>query len=97
VIGFLIFAAAAAQTGPAVTVTAPVEKLICKRVEDPSTGSRLGKSRRVCQTATEWRAESDETVRAINDTKDKGLFDPNSKPGGRVATCSFAAANKGRC
>lgn len=66
------------------TPTAPQEeKLVCKRIDDNSTGWRVQKVRKVCRTAAEWRALDDETQRAIGKFKDKGMFDPNSIPKGR--------------
>lgn len=69
---------AQAPAGPAST-----EKLICKRIDDNSTGWRVQSNRKVCRTAAEWRALDDETYRAVNRAKDKGLFDPNGVPKGR--------------
>jgi len=70
---------AAAATEPSAPAAPPV-KLICKRIEDDSTGSRLGKSKRICRTSAEWRALDDETYRALQNTKNKGLIDLNSLP-----------------
>ena len=75
----LAVALAAVPSTPAV----PEVKLICKRLEDNSTGTRLAKSKRICRTAAEWRAIDDETSRALRRTKDKGLVDPNSIARGR--------------
>jgi hypothetical protein len=55
------------QSVPAAAVTAaPVkEKKIC-RLENPTVGTRIGGSRRVCRTAADWsrrEAESQELVR----------------------------------
>jgi hypothetical protein len=72
--------AVAAQATPAPTQE---EKLVCKRIDDNSTGWRVQKMRKVCRTAAEWRALDDETQRAIGKAKDKGMFDPNGIPKGR--------------
>ena len=76
----LIMAAAA---DPAIPTPAPEEKLVCKRVDDNSTGWRVQKVRKVCRTKAEWRALDDETQRALGKAKDKGMFDPNGIPRGR--------------
>ena len=73
---------AAVATVPAAPA-APEIKLICKRVEENSTGSRLVRAKRICRTTAEWRALDDETSRALNRTKGKGLVDTKSLPTGR--------------
>ena len=78
-----LIATATAQAATAAPVAVPTEKLVCKRVEEASTGSRLGKTRRICRTQAEWRAMDDETSRAISKTKSVGLTDPYSIPQGR--------------
>ena len=96
-IGILAFGAALVTNPAADAVAPPAEKLVCKRVEEDSTGTRLGRMRRVCRTAADWRILDDETTAAINRTKDKGLFDPNSMPGARGSNCTPAGAQAGRC
>lgn len=72
-----------AVADPAAPTAVPQEKLVCKRIDDNSTGWRVQKVRKVCRTAAEWRIIDDETYRALNKTKDKGLFDPTGVPKGR--------------
>lgn len=72
---------AIAEPAPAAPPTE--EKLVCKRVDDNSTGWRVQSNRKVCRTAAEWRALDDETQRALSKAKDKGLFDPTGIPKGR--------------
>lgn len=72
----LIFLTASAQATATATPVPAAEKLICKRVDEDTTGSRLAGSRRVCRTAYEWRAFDAETQRALNKTKDKGMAEP---------------------
>ena len=71
-----LLAAATVQTGTTTPAVAPVEKQICKRIEEDTTGSRLGRTRRICRTQAEWRALDDATARAINKTKAIGLAEP---------------------
>ena len=76
----LLLVGAAVQVPPAPPAQ---EKLVCKRIDDNSTGWRVQKLRKVCRTAAEWRALDDDTQRAISKAKDKGMFDPNGIPKGR--------------
>lgn len=78
-----LISAATVQAAAPAPAAIPTEKLICKRIEEASTGSRLGKTKRICRTQAEWRAMDDETARAINKTKANGLTDPNSMAQGR--------------
>ena len=83
--GILSFigAATAAQATETVTLASQPEKMVCKRIEEDSTGFRLGRTKRVCRTKTEWRALDKETARALNKAKSQGLLDPDSKPKSR--------------
>jgi hypothetical protein len=78
-----LVATATAQAATAAPATVPTEKLICKRIEEASTGSRLGKSKRICRTQTEWSAADLETARSLNKVKTTGMVDPDSLPKGR--------------
>ena len=71
-----LVAVAAAQPTTATPATPSSDKQICKRVEENFTGSRLGKAKKVCRTASEWRQMDAETARAINKTKSLGLAEP---------------------
>ena len=79
ILGLIMVAAA----DPATPAPPQEEKLVCKRIDDNSTGWRVQKARKVCRTAAEWRALDDETQRALGKAKDKGMFDPNGIPRGR--------------
>ena len=87
----------AAMADPAPPAPPAQEKLICRRIDDNSTGWRLQKQRKVCRPAAEWRALDDGTYQVLNQAKSKGLFDPNSIPTGRSSTCTPAGAQAGRC
>ena len=80
---FLVSLAAAVTADPSATTEPKSEKMVCRRVNDNSTGWRLESNRKVCRTAAEWRSVDDETQRALNKAKDKGMFDVNGLLKGR--------------
>ena len=76
-----LFAVAAVQGATTTLATAPAEKMICKRTEEDTTGTRLAKTRRICRTQAEWRAMNDATARALNKSKNIGLAEPFAHEG----------------
>ena len=58
---------AAVGQEPGVTISAP--KQICRRMEVPASGSRISR-RRVCMTAAQWRARSEDSAGEIEDELD---------------------------
>jgi hypothetical protein len=60
-------AVAAAGQEAGVTVNAP--KQVCRRMEVPASGSRISR-RRVCMTAAQWRARSQDPGGEIEDELD---------------------------
>ena len=67
----LVSAPAAAQEAP------PAEdKIVCKRNETYTTGSRLSRPKKVCMKASEWKQTEDEKDRTLRKVQD-GRVSPN--------------------
>ena len=74
-------AVALAATPALAEDNAPAEdKIVCKRNETYTTGSRLSRPKKVCRKATEWKQLEDEKDRTIRKVQD-GRLDPNQPAG----------------
>jgi hypothetical protein len=58
------------------------EKLVCKRIDQEATGSRLSGRRKVCMTASEWRLAEEQSRRTLRAIRDRSGVNPN-EAGGR--------------
>ena len=54
------------------------DKMVCKRIKEPDTGSHFRSSKRVCATASEWKERDAELQRSLRESSTKGLVDPNA-------------------
>jgi hypothetical protein len=68
-----------ALTAPAAAAETPKEdKMVCKRSEDPYTGSHLSRPKKTCMKASEWKELEDETQRTMRRVGDNHGVDPNT-------------------
>lgn len=51
----------------------PEDKIICKRNETYTTGSRLSRPKKICMKASEWKQTEDEKNRTIRKVQDGRL------------------------
>lgn len=58
------------------------DKLVCKRIDQEATGSRLSGRRKVCMKASEWRLAEEQSRRAMRAVRDRSGVNPN-EAGGR--------------
>ena len=72
-----------AATAEATTQEAPVDKMVCKRIDQGETGSHMSGPRKVCKKASEWRTLDAETRRAMRDVRSRSEMDPDAIPRGR--------------
>ena len=72
-VGLIGTSATVQQPSPSV---APQDKVVCKRVTEPDTGSHFSTSRRVCMKASDWQDLDDETQRAITRINNRGGVGP---------------------
>ena len=72
-----------AASAEASTQAAPVDKMVCKRIDQHETGSHMSGPRKVCKKASEWRALDAETQRAMRDVRSRSEMDPDAIPRGR--------------
>ena len=49
------------------------DKIVCKRNETYTTGSRLSRPKKVCMTASEWKQTEDEKNRTMRKVQDGRL------------------------
>ena len=61
---------------PAATAK-PEDKVICKRIQETSTGSHFPMSKRTCMKKSEWKQLADETDRTLRKVGDPRV-NPNS-------------------
>ena len=59
------------------TTAAPEDKVICKRVQETSTGSHFPVTRRTCMKKSEWKQLADETGRTLRKVGDQRV-NPNA-------------------
>jgi hypothetical protein len=69
---------------PAVAAASPddSEKLVCKRIDQEATGSRLSGRRKVCMKESEWRLAEEQSRRTLRAIRDRSGVQPK-QPGGR--------------
>jgi hypothetical protein len=77
-------------TSPAVaadpaTASGPEDKVICKRVQETSTGSHFPVTRRTCMKRSEWKELADDTDRTLRNVNNPRL-DPKAAPAGMGGT-----------
>ena len=58
------------------------EKLVCKRIDQEATGSRLSGRRKVCMKESEWRLAEEQSRRTLRAIRDRSGVQPK-QPGGR--------------
>ena len=61
-----------ALAGDTAASTPPEDKIICKRIQETSTGSHFPSSKRMCLKKSEWKEladDTDRTFRKINDQR----------------------------
>ena len=63
------------------TASGPEDKVICKRVQETSTGSHFPVTRRTCMKRSEWKELADDTDRTLRNVNNPRL-DKNAKPAG---------------
>jgi hypothetical protein len=85
----VVYAAAialVATTSPAVaadpaTASGVEDKVICKRVQETSTGSHFPVTKRTCMKRSEWKELADDLDRTMRNVANPRL-DRNAKPAG---------------
>lgn len=66
-------------TMPAAAADTPKEdKMVCKRTEDPYTGSHLSRPKKTCMKASEWKEQEEEKDRTMARVRDAQGLDPNT-------------------
>jgi hypothetical protein len=88
-----VFIAAIALVGivsPAVaadtaTASGAEDKVICKRVQETSTGSHFPVTRRTCMKRSEWKELADDLDRTLRNVGNPRL-DKNARPAGMGGT-----------
>lgn len=80
ILGIVACASLALSTA-AIAKDPPEDKLVCKRVQDPETGSHFSSTRRVCMKQSEWKELEDGTERAMQQGRDRSSVEFNGPPG----------------
>jgi len=75
-IALVAISSTAIAADPAAT-TNPEDKIICKRIQETSTGSHFPMSKRTCMKKSEWKQLADETDRTLRKVGDQRV-NPNS-------------------
>ena len=58
------------------------DEIICRREEDPTVGSRIGKRRKVCKPRSEWDAEEKAAEESLKNTQETGRVGGAGATGG---------------
>lgn len=75
--------AALLATQAASEVAVGDDKIVCKRLDQDETGSRLGgRGKKECKSKAEWRLIEEQTRRSLRAIRDRSGVNPNN-PGGR--------------
>ena len=75
--------AALLMNDPAATGTADdADKVVCKRIDQEATGTRLSGRRKICMKESEWRLAEEQSRRTLRAIRDRSGVNPND-PGGR--------------
>jgi hypothetical protein len=68
---------------PALAEDQPKEdKMVCKRTEDPYTGSHLSRPKKTCMKASEWKQLEDEKDRMVRQAGSNNVANPPTPIGG---------------
>jgi hypothetical protein len=68
---------------PAAAADTPKEdKMVCKRTEDPYTGSHLSRPKKTCMKASEWKELEDEKDRLVRRAGNNNAATPATPIGG---------------
>jgi hypothetical protein len=67
-----------ALAGDTATSTPPEDKVICKRIQETSTGSHFPSSKRMCMKRSEWKELADDTDRTLRKVAD-GRVSPDAQ------------------
>lgn len=63
------------------TAKAQEDKVVCKRVQETSTGSHFPVTKRTCMKRSEWKELADETDRTLRRVGDQRLNPNAERPG----------------
>jgi hypothetical protein len=77
----LVGIASPAVAADTATASGAEDKVICKRVQETSTGSHFPVTRRTCMKRSEWKELADDLDRTLRDVNNPRL-DRNAKPAG---------------
>ena len=79
VAGMVMFLGAA--TAQEAAESTPIDKVVCKRIDQGETGSHLGSRRKVCKTTSEWKLEQESVNRSLRAIRDRSGVNPNDVGG----------------